>query len=152
MRAGSARQIRAVRFVIYRVRHPGFKLLSEMLMDVNDIAIIESLLEANRKQITGELSGQYNLIKNDLSHIKEQTTKTNGRVTKLEGQMQNVLLQEASHDQNCPVLSRVEILEKSELRKQSIYKFLIWFGSALVALLAGVVSFVEIAKHFNPKI
>lgn len=115
-------------------------------MDSNDIAVIESLLKAHQKQITSELSGQFNLIANDLAHIKEQTTKTNGRVTKLEGQMGTVLLSEATHGQNCPVLPRLETLEKSELRKQSIYKFLIWFSASVGTLITASVGMAELLK------
>ena len=116
-------------------------------MDANDIAVIESLLASQRKQITSELSGQFSLIANDLAHIKEQTTKTNGRVTKLEGQMQTVLISEATHGQNCPVMPRLEALEKSELRKQSIYKFLMWIGTALGILVGAAAGIAEILKH-----
>ncbi len=122
-----------------------------MLMDANDIAVIESLLEANRKRMSGELSGQFNLITQELSHIKEQTTKTNGRVNKLESQMQGVLISEAGHDKNCPVIGKVEALEKSELRKQSIYKFLTWFGVSLAGLLTVFVSVIEIIKYVTLK-
>lgn len=115
-------------------------------MDSNDIAIIESLLKAQQKQLSSELSGQFNLIANDLAHIKEQTTKTNGRVTKLEGQMQDVLLAEAGHEQFGAVIGRVDKLEKSELQKQSIYKFLFWFGTALGALAATAASLNGIFK------
>ena len=46
-------------------------------------------------------------IKLELSHIKEQTTKTNGRVNKLEEKTEALNIKDIEHYNKCTVVSKV---------------------------------------------
>jgi len=117
-----------------------------MLMNKEDREEIRQLLKDVLSAHTATIDGQFNLIVSDLSHIKEQTTKTNGRVTKLEEQRQAALLLEASHFQNCPVAEKVEVLELDRTTRKGLTRFLISAGATIVGFSTLVVTIIEILK------
>lgn len=68
-------------------------------------------LEEKFEGLNKRLDAQFYNVHDTLDAIREQTTKTNGRVTKLEGEMSEVKINEISHVINCPVSPKVETLE-----------------------------------------
>jgi hypothetical protein len=56
--------------------------------------------------------------KEDIKEVREQTTKTNGRVNGLE-------IRESSHITNCPIAPQVRDIKENLIAKQAVNKFLI---------------------------
>jgi len=117
-----------------------------MLMTIEDREEMKDLMKGILSTHTAVINGQFKLIASDLTHIKEQTTKTNGRVTKLEEQRQAALLLEASHFQNCPIAEKVEVLELDRTTRKGLTRFLISAGATLVGFSTLVVTIIEILK------
>lgn len=105
-------------------------------------------LESFKETIDEKFRGVYSRIdaNNETTHILlkqilEQTQKTNGRVTKLESEMTESKIKEATHFQSCPVQKRLdeindELLEYRMLKKYpTIVQWLI-VGTVAVACLA----------------
>ncbi len=81
-----------------------------------------------------EIKGDYKLIKRDLEYIKEQTTRTNGRVTQSEEKLDNIktivntqetTILKLQHDSehrvtNCPFSGNIRELEDKNLTIESI--------------------------------
>lgn len=88
---------------------------------------------------THEVIGRFNVIHANLVQIKEQTTKTNGKVSKLETDVKTLYENDIKHALNCPFASRVEELEKSEISRKSVLKFV---GVTIVATgtIVGIVT------------
>jgi len=117
-----------------------------MLMTKEDREEMKDLLKGILATHTAVINGQFKVIAADLTHIKEQTTKTNGRVTKLEEQRQASLLAEASHFKNCLVVERVETLEEERTARKGLTRFLISAGATIVGFSTLVVTIIEILK------
>jgi predicted nuclease with TOPRIM domain len=85
--------------------------------------------------------GKFNVINEKLDAITEQTTRTNGRVTKLENQVFQIQINELNHTKACPQNKRLEKLETESLSQSAVKKFLI--GSlAIIVSLASIITFV----------
>ena len=95
---------------------------------------------------TAETDGKFELIKFELKSIKEQTTKTNGRVTKLEEKTETLKINDIEHITHCPNVSRIEALELSESGKQKIYKFITVLFGVCTALATLVIAYFEMKK------
>ena len=87
----------------------------------------EAINEMMINAING-LGGRFDLIEYKLNEIKEQTTKTNGRVTKLEEK-------ELLHVVNCPQNVRLEKIEDTQKGTTVINKWLV----RVVAIAASLV-------------
>jgi hypothetical protein len=120
-----------------------------MLMNKGDRDEITQLMKDALSTHTTIISGQFKLIAADLSHIKEQTQKTNGRVTKLEEQRQASLVAELTHFQNCPIADKVELLEQDRASRKNLNRFFVALGSAVVGTAAVIAVIVEIVKSLK---
>lgn len=90
-------------------------------MNIKDKEDIRELIK-NLIQIQNEnIFGKFELIKQELNYIKEQTTKTNGRVTNLESEMKDYELHKNDHLHNCPNNSKILKLEQFQ-QKYTITK------------------------------
>ena len=108
--------------------------IRQMLIDVISIHI-------------AEIDGKFELIKQELGQIKEQTTKTNGRVNKHDLMFIDLEKINTEHFFKCPVKERVEILEDAEKSKKSIYKALTVIASVVTTMAAIIISYFGITKH-----
>jgi predicted nuclease with TOPRIM domain len=87
-----------------------------------------------------KIDGKFNVIRVELAAIKEQTTKTNGRVTKLEDKIETKITDKISNIDNrieilktndiehilhCPNISKIQELENQQLSRKSITKFML---------------------------
>lgn len=109
-------------------------------MSKQDSDEIRQLLKDVLATHTAEINGQFNLIKQELSFIKEQTIKTNGRVNKHDELFQKMQLSEKDHFQHCPNTTRIEALEDVNVGKKSVDGFIIkvggFFGAAILIVIA----------------
>jgi len=78
-----------------------------------------------------EINGKFDVITNELGHIKEQTTKTNGRVTSLEKKPEHNAL-------NCPWSNTINDLVDNQKASDAIKK---WKGRAIAAsgIIVGII-------------
>lgn len=74
-----------------------------------------------------EINGKFDVITNELGHIKEQTTKTNGRVTSLEKKPEHNAL-------NCPWSNTISDLVDNQKAYDAIKK---WKVAAIT--MAGII-------------
>ena len=110
-----------------------------MFMEEQDKAFFTQLLLTH----SAEVQGKFDVINVKLESIIEQTTKTNGRVNKLEyktipeinEKISKISLNEINHVVNCPQLSRLKVLEDNLTSQKSIKKFLI-----TTVTLSGIIS------------
>ena len=103
-------------------------------MTEKDHAAIRQILGDVIATHTAQIDGKFDVIKNELAHIKEQTTKTNGRVNKHDDLILELQKADISHINNCPIEQRVSTLEKSEYFKKGMWK--------MVLIISGVASCV----------
>lgn len=116
-------------------------------MDANDRKEIRELMTDILAAHTEKVDGQYNLIAQKLESIEAQTTRTNGRVLKLENEtvpninekITKLNNSEMTHVLSCPITSRVLELEKDQIERKSIKKFLI-AAITLLGILIGCVA------------
>ena len=92
---------------------------------------IKEILHDYVKGIVAQQDAKFDIIDFKLDAIKEQTTKTNGRVTKLEDK-------ESLHIKDCPIRPKVEALEKESNVRFGIKHFIIT-GIAIIATVIGAV-------------
>lgn len=93
------------------------------------LEMLEKLLDEKLKGLHIEMQAEFTIVKSELSKIKDQTIKTNGRVTELEKN-------ELHHPINCPIRVRVEDIDKdlTEYRMIKRYPKLALF--VLIAVIA----------------
>lgn len=104
-----------------------------MSADISNATIMEALGELN-----GEMKAEFRAIRTELVAVKEQTTKTNGRVNDLERRASNedavkIALEKAKGDQ-MPTIQHAEqvIMEKGWTTRE---KALIGFITTLLAIV-----------------
>lgn len=88
--------------------------------------------------------GKFDVIDTKLDAITEQTKKTNGRVTKLEGQVLMLQFNEQNHGNVCPQGKRIEKLEQESLSSGAVKKFLLGTLAVMVSLVTIIVAVYEI--------
>lgn len=103
-------------------------------MNLSDTNEMRQLLTDVLAAHTAKIDGKFELIKQELHQIKEQTTKTNGRVTKLEDRTDALKIAAIEHETKGSHAERIKALEDSQLSRISILKF--------VASVAAVISVV----------
>ncbi len=77
---------------------------------------LKEILHNYIEGVIAQQDAKFDIIDYKLDAIKEQTTKTNGRVTKLEES-------NMSHIINCPVAPKVRALEDNQLTNKAIKKW-----------------------------
>jgi len=96
---------------------------------------------------TEKMTGELNLIKQDLSYIKIQTTKTNGQVIRNTDDIQKLQqLLNKDHFLTCPNSDRIESLENIEVGRKGVWRFVVTLGSLAVGSFAIILTIVEIMK------
>lgn len=83
------------------------------------------------------LDTHFNVINDKLTKIEMQTTKTNGRVTQHDKDLESLKVQEITHIINCPNSPRIKVLEDD----LSEYRFFKKYPK----ILAGIVIFIVIS-------
>jgi predicted nuclease with TOPRIM domain len=115
-------------------------------MDATDRAEIRQMLTDVLAGHTSEINGRYNVIHSNLIQIKEQTTKTNGRVTALEDKLEKLEKTEIQHIINCPNTGRISVLETAEISRKSVFRF-VSIVAVVAASTAGIViAIIELVK------
>ena len=87
---------------------------------------------------TAAVDGKFDVIQVQLHAIREQTTKTNGRVTVLEEKQRNLETENNLHFEHCPHTDAINSLKNENVSRKAIYKFIlasITISSGLVALI-----------------
>ena len=88
-------------------------------------------------------------ITQKMDMIYEQTKKTNGRVTKLEDQVNIIQKDELTHTINCPIITRVQKLEDDKTSWSGVKNFnlkLITYTGAIVAIIWTVIKIITNAS------
>ena len=96
-----------------------------MAVTEKDLEKFSELIDQKLKTVTTQMSGSFRLInskldtqKNELSRIKEQTTKTNGHVAELDTRVNLIEKEEIRHIITCPQIEAIEDLNtKLEQKK-----------------------------------
>jgi hypothetical protein len=117
-------------------------------MDKNEREIIREMFTDVLATHSAVLNGEFKVIKTELSSIKIQTTKTNGRVTSLEKEVGEIKLEEVQHIINCPNTQRIGTLEKSDVSRKSVLKFI----SISIGITLGVIGIVFTIMTFIIKL
>ena len=103
-------------------------------------SMILTILEAGAEKT----NGKFEVIKSKLDAIEVQTTKTNGRVTKLEQITTRLEFDEANHANVCPHLKKIEALERTNLTEDAIKKFIIKTIGITISIMTVAISIFEI--------
>jgi hypothetical protein len=85
-----------------------------------------------------KIDGKFNLIDEKLERIESQTTKTNGRVNRLETVSMDTLIKQKEHIINCPLNERVKTLEGDVITSKTIRKMFIQ-GFTILGIIGGLV-------------
>jgi hypothetical protein len=80
------------------------------------------------------IDGKFNVIDEKINSVIVQTTRTNGRVLKLEDKTQTLEIRDKEHIINCPIAERVKTLEDTRTGTKSIIRFIIQ-----VITIAGII-------------
>ena len=120
-----------------------------MALTNNDIEIIERIIVASTSEHFGNMDKTLVYIKAKVENIEVQTTKHNGRMTKLETKTNELELADIDHANECPLWDKVGVLESKEKARSTIKSFLITVGSFMLggATIGGII--FEILKHYN---
>lgn len=88
--------------------------------------------------------GLFKVIDNKLDSIKEQTTKTNGRVTSLELSVRNDISELDKHKLSCPLRNEVRIIQDKQLSNETIKTFLVKLGVVIVGSITGIITLLQL--------
>lgn len=83
-------------------------------------------------------------IKIEISYIKEQVTRTNGRVNKLEEKAETLALNDVEHVINCPMISRVKELENTDNNRKGQIKMVGIISTVAATITAIIISIAAI--------
>ena len=107
--------------------------------------LIHNVNEENKATI----ENKFNVIDIKLSHILEQTTKTNGRVTALEKDVNALKINEINHIINCPIKPKLEVIEKEVNKSTNVKSFLIKTVAVTGSIIASTVSILKIMEYIK---
>ena len=96
-----------------------------------------------------KIDGKFNLINEKLERIEAQTTKTNGRVNKLEDKTEQLKINDIEHIINCPLVSRVKTIEETEQFKKGELRMITILSTVTASIAAIIISIAAI--YFNNK-
>lgn len=99
---------------------------------------IREIMESYIATVTAQNDSKFDMINLKLDLIKEQTTKTNGRVNKLEEKEQN-------HITNCPNINKIRTLEDNQLTVKAIRKWvLVAMGvtATVISMVGGIIAII----------
>lgn len=104
-------------------------------MEQNELLKHIELMLQNRWDKT---DSRFELMLKDLNYIKEQTTKTNGRVSVIEAKIELLEKESDSHYHNCPLNQRMKDVEETLLKRRSIQN---WIVKA-IAVISGAIALI----------
>jgi hypothetical protein len=78
----------------------------------NNLELVQDMLETRLDSLNEKIDTNNKNLLEVLGFIREQTTKTNGRVTALEIQVHTVVLDESRHVINCPRIVDIQKLDE----------------------------------------
>jgi len=78
----------------------------------NNLELVQELLEIRLNSLNEKIDNNNRNMLEVLGFIKEQTTKTNGRVTLLEARVLTLVTDESKHVLNCPRIHEIQKLEE----------------------------------------
>ena len=108
-------------------------------MTQQDRTEIKELIAEHLENVTAKTDSKFEIIVYKLDMVIEQTTKTNGRVNKLEEK-------EMMHVVNCPQTIKIRELEDNQLSTKSIKT---WLASAVLITGALFAVIIEIFKFIK---
>jgi len=100
---------------------------------------------ADRKELNQILEQKFEIINTKLDFIKEQVTKTNGRVDELEDKVEVLEKSEIAHVVNCPVNPKLRIIEDRLLSQYAVKKYMAYMlgaGVAIGGLIVGIIRLI----------
>ena len=108
----------------------------------NNLELVQELLEMRLGSLNDKLDSHNKNMLDILGFIREQTTKTNGRVTALESRVVTLITDESKHVLNCPRIHEIEKLEE-KLEKFDNDNFIIkvvnrWPKQVMAVIIVGV--------------
>lgn len=141
-----------------------FSQMISSLLQVHTSETNTKLTEINGKidLRDAQFNGALDLIKLKLESIETQTTKTNGRVNKLEDntkdieeklnnqisgmdkRIETLRTNDIEHILHCPNVSRIKVIEDTQLTTKSIYKFIGLLIGGLSTLTLIVLTAIQI--------
>ena len=87
---------------------------------------------------SAKIESTYSIIDVKLNNIQEQTSKTNGRVTKLEDAVKTLQINDNNHIINCPQAPKLQKLQQDVDSVKNVKNFLI--GSvAFIGVVVGII-------------
>ena len=117
---------------------------NELLMNKLDREEMRQLLTDVLSAHTAEIGGQFQLIKQELGQIKEQTIKTNGRVNRHDEELQNLKLIEKDHFVHCPNSDRLDNLETLKEQYVGAWNFIIKAAATFSAIALIAIAILEL--------
>jgi hypothetical protein len=105
-------------------------------MTYNDKEEIKEMLSTIISTYSAKTDGKFDLIKLELQVIKEQTTKTNGRVNKMEDKVE-VLERDFEKDINI-IHGKIRYLDNQETSSKAIKRF-IYMSIITISTVIGIV-------------
>lgn len=78
----------------------------------NNLELIQELLETRLNSLNEKIDTNNKNMLDVLGFIREQTTRTNGRVTTLEARVLTLITDESKHVLNCPRINEIQKLEE----------------------------------------
>ena len=115
-----------------------------MEMTEKDLNMIRQTMTDVLATHTAEINGRFNVIHTQLLAIKEQTTKTNGRVTKAEEVLKGLEIADINHLAMCPNQSRIKALEDAKTEENGMVKFVFKAGSIIGGVALIVIAVLEL--------
>lgn len=121
-----------------------------MLMK-NNLELVQELLESRLDSLNEKIDINNKHIVEVLSYIKEQTTRTNGRVTILETKVNEIIINESKHIMSCPRITDIKELEQ-KLDTFAEENFIIkvlnrWPKQVVGVIIAGVIITMCVAAY-----
>lgn len=119
-------------------------------MNSEDKAELREMLNNIMAVHSEKTTGEFNVIKVELAAIKEQTTKTNGRVNKLEdkievkisdkiiaidSRIETLKTNDIEHILHCPHTARIQELENQQLSRKTVRNFVLVLIASLSTIL-----------------
>lgn len=96
------------------------------------------VLKSHSENVELYLKGKFEVIEVKLDNIEKQTTKTNGRVTANETEIQKLKEVNIGHVMNCPNTAKIATLEQMEFGRKAVSSFS-WKQIGLIGAIAGLV-------------
>jgi hypothetical protein len=102
------------------------------------------------------LESEFKHIRTELLYIKEQTTKTNSRVSHVEDEIVSLKLADANHVINCPISSRVDKIDDDLMEVRVAKKYpkltILIVAIAIIVTLIGSIETIKSLKLLENRV